>query len=179
MDLDILVEKLKKIKEQGFIQTNRAGNTGIGKTLEDLLDIPENNIPLPDIEGVAELKAYRRDAGSMLTLFTLEPLLVMSFGLSFLISRSPVNRRSYEKRISILANNAEEIETVVKQLGRDDIHMRINDAPLFHRRPFLLWYGVQLFLLFSVFLGIYTAICHMISTILNRILKNGDLLEIT
>jgi len=57
----------------GFVKTHRSGNTGIGKTLEDLLGIKENNIPLHDITGVAELKAYRRDAGSMLTLFTLEP----------------------------------------------------------------------------------------------------------
>lgn len=57
----------------GFVRTHRAGNTGIGKTLEDLLGIKENNIPLHDIVGVAELKAYRRSAGSMLTLFTLEP----------------------------------------------------------------------------------------------------------
>ena len=69
-----LIKKLKEIKQQGFIKTHRAGDTGIGKTLEDLLGIQENNIPLPDISGVAELKAYRKDATSMLTLFTLEPL---------------------------------------------------------------------------------------------------------
>jgi len=31
------------------------GDTGIGKTLEDFLHIQENNIPLHDIAGVAEL----------------------------------------------------------------------------------------------------------------------------
>lgn len=74
MDLKSLKKKLRKIKEQGFIKTHRAGDTGIGKTLEDLLGIKENNIPLHDIAGVAELKTYRKDAKSMLTLFTLEPL---------------------------------------------------------------------------------------------------------
>ena len=73
MDLEQLKTKLIKIKKMGFVPTHRSGNTGIGKTLEDLLGIKENNIPLHDIAGVAELKAYRRDAGSMLTLFTLEP----------------------------------------------------------------------------------------------------------
>lgn len=74
MDLVTLKKELKKIKTLGFIKTHRMGNTGIGKTLEDLLHIKENNIPLPDIEGIAELKTYRRNAKSMLTLFTLEPL---------------------------------------------------------------------------------------------------------
>lgn len=74
MNLRELKHKLEEIEKQGFVKTHRAGDTGIGKTLEDLLSITENNIALHDIEGVAELKAYRKDATSMLTLFTLEPL---------------------------------------------------------------------------------------------------------
>ena len=74
MDLKNLKKELQKIKKRGFVKSHRAGDTGIGKTLEDLLGIKENNIPLHDISHVAELKAYRRDATSMLTLFTLEPL---------------------------------------------------------------------------------------------------------
>jgi len=74
MNLFTLKKNLKNIKKAGFIRTHRAGDTGIGKTLEDLLNIRENNIPLPDIRGVAELKAYRKNSTSMLTLFTLEPL---------------------------------------------------------------------------------------------------------
>lgn len=73
MDLDTLKKELQRIKKLGFVLTHRVGDTGIGKTLEDLLHIKENNIPLHDIAGVAELKAYRRNAKSMLTLFTLEP----------------------------------------------------------------------------------------------------------
>ncbi|MBU2523772.1 glycosyl hydrolase [Patescibacteria group bacterium] len=65
---------MEKIKKTGFVKTHRNGNTGIGKTLEDLLGIKENNIPLPDIGEVAELKSYRKSAQSMMTLFTLEPL---------------------------------------------------------------------------------------------------------
>ncbi|MBU1165282.1 glycosyl hydrolase [Patescibacteria group bacterium] len=74
MKLNVLKNKLHNIKKMGFIKTHRAGNTGIGKTLEDLLGIKENNIPLPDIDEIAELKSYRKEATSMMTLFTLEPL---------------------------------------------------------------------------------------------------------
>jgi hypothetical protein len=74
MDLATLKKELQRIKNLGFIPTHRFGDTGIGKTLEDLLNIKENNIPLHDIQGVAELKAYRKNAKSMLTLFTIEPL---------------------------------------------------------------------------------------------------------
>lgn len=74
MNLNDLKKKLQKIKEMGFIKTHRKGDTGIGKTLEDLLEIKENNIPLPDIKEVAELKSYRKNAKLMMTLFTLEPL---------------------------------------------------------------------------------------------------------
>ncbi len=74
MDLKTLKKKLRQIKKMGFIKTHRRGDTGIGKTLEDLLGIKENNIPLPDIGEVAELKSYRKNAKSMMTLFTLEPL---------------------------------------------------------------------------------------------------------
>jgi len=43
-----LVKKLKAINEMGYIKTHRTGNTGIGKTLEDLLEITENNVPGPN-----------------------------------------------------------------------------------------------------------------------------------
>jgi hypothetical protein len=74
MNLQTLQKKLKEIEAMGFVETHRLSDTGIGKTLEDLLGIKENNIPLPDIGEVAELKSYRSSAKSMMTLFTLEPL---------------------------------------------------------------------------------------------------------
>jgi len=68
-----MVKKLIEIKEMGFIRTHRSGNTGVGKTLEDLLGIKENNIPSPN--GIkTELKSARKNAKSMLTLFTKSPL---------------------------------------------------------------------------------------------------------
>jgi hypothetical protein len=59
----------KEIKSQGFIPTKRNGPTGVGYTLETLLDITENNDAHPDIDGV-ELKAHRTKGNSMITLFT-------------------------------------------------------------------------------------------------------------
>lgn len=69
----IILRKLREIKEQGYIRTHRSGNTGIGKTLEDLLGITENNIPGPNAE-MLELKSARKNVSSMLTLFTKSPL---------------------------------------------------------------------------------------------------------
>jgi hypothetical protein len=68
-----LKEKLKEIKEIGYVRTRRAGNTGIGKTLEDLLGITENNVPGPNA-AMIELKSARKNVSSMLTLFTKSPL---------------------------------------------------------------------------------------------------------
>jgi len=68
-----LIEKLKAIKEMGYIRTHRVGNTGVGKTLEDLLGIKENNIPGPNA-AMIELKSARKNVSSMLTLFTKSPL---------------------------------------------------------------------------------------------------------
>src|SRR3989338_5749281 len=73
MNINTLVKKLHIIKDRGFVKTHRAHDTGIGKTLEDLLKIKENNLQLPDI-GKIELKAKRIDSGSMLTVATKSPL---------------------------------------------------------------------------------------------------------
>lgn len=68
-----LIQKLKTIKKMGYIRTHRKGNTGIGKTLEDLLGIEENNIPGPNA-AMIELKSARKTATSMITLLTKAPL---------------------------------------------------------------------------------------------------------
>lgn len=69
-----IVKRLRDLKEKGFVKTHRTGPTGIGKTLEDLLGITENNIPGPDLNEEIELKSARKHAGSMVTLFTKSPL---------------------------------------------------------------------------------------------------------
>lgn len=70
--LEDFIREFKKIKALGWIETHRSGPTGIGKTLEDLLGIPENNIDGPDF-GDYELKSCRLDSKSMLTIFTKTP----------------------------------------------------------------------------------------------------------
>ena len=68
-----MLDKIRAIKKLEYVKTHRNGNTGIGKTLEDLLGITENNIPGPNGKMI-ELKSARTDATSMLTLFTKSPM---------------------------------------------------------------------------------------------------------
>ena len=68
-----ITKKLRELKTKGYIRTHRIGTTGIGKTLEDLLGITENNIPGPNA-AMIELKSARKNVSSMLTLFTKSPL---------------------------------------------------------------------------------------------------------
>jgi len=72
MDYADFLRRIKEIKAMGFIKSHRQGDTGIGKTLEDLLGITENNISGPDF-STYELKAARKGSVSMLTLFTKAP----------------------------------------------------------------------------------------------------------
>jgi len=72
MNYEEFISRMKEIKEMRFVQSHRKGPTGIGKTLEDLLGITENNIAGPDF-SIYELKSARKDSVSMLTLFTKAP----------------------------------------------------------------------------------------------------------
>ncbi|MGD0175480.1 MAG: MvaI/BcnI family restriction endonuclease [Candidatus Bathyarchaeia archaeon] len=67
------VEELRKLKEQGWIVSRRSKlNVGaVGNTLEDLLGIRENNLPIADA-GVWELKAQCVTTSSLTTLFHFE-----------------------------------------------------------------------------------------------------------
>ena len=68
-----LIAKLKKISAMGFVPNARKGNHGgIGNTLEDLLGIEENNLPIPNA-AEWELKAQRLNSTSLTTLFHMEP----------------------------------------------------------------------------------------------------------
>lgn len=68
-----LIAKLKEISAMGFVTNARRGNVGgIGNTLEDLLGIKENNLPIPNT-AEWELKARRLNSTSLTTLFHIEP----------------------------------------------------------------------------------------------------------
>ena len=69
---DKFKSEMERIRDKGFIQSHRSGDTGIGKTLEDELGIEENSVQTSDI-GDVELKANRIDSNSKLTLFTKAP----------------------------------------------------------------------------------------------------------
>jgi hypothetical protein len=70
---ETLIEELKKVRDLGFIPNARHGNHGgIGNTLEDLLGIEENNLPIPNA-AEWELKTQRLSTSSLLTLFHIEP----------------------------------------------------------------------------------------------------------
>jgi hypothetical protein len=73
MNYNQFLERIRQIKEMGYVKSNRSGDTGIGKTIEDLLGITENNIAGPDFD-IYELKSGRKDSSSMLTLFTKAPM---------------------------------------------------------------------------------------------------------
>lgn len=68
-----LINELRNIKKSGWIKSARQGNVGgVGNTLEDLLGIEENNLPIPNA-AEWELKAQRADTSSLTTLFHMEP----------------------------------------------------------------------------------------------------------
>ena len=72
MNYNEFLKRIREIKEMGYVRSHRKGDTGIGKTLEDLLGITENNIAGPDF-SIYELKSGRKDSSSMLTFFTKTP----------------------------------------------------------------------------------------------------------
>jgi hypothetical protein len=68
-----LIEDLKRIRSMGWIPSARRGNVGgVGNTLEDLLGIEENNLPIPNA-AEWELKCQRIETTSLTTLFHMEP----------------------------------------------------------------------------------------------------------
>jgi len=68
-----LINRFKEIAAMGWICNARRGNVGgVGNTLEDLLGIKENNLPMPNASEW-ELKTQRADTTSLTTLFHIEP----------------------------------------------------------------------------------------------------------
>ena len=68
-----LIQKLKEIADMGWVPNTRHGNDGgVGNTLEDLLGIEENNLPIPNA-AEWELKTQRINTTSLTTLFHNEP----------------------------------------------------------------------------------------------------------
>jgi len=70
---DDLIKALTDIRNRGWIPNARHKNAGgVGNTLEDLLGIEENNLPIPNA-AEWELKCQRTGPSSLTTLFHMEP----------------------------------------------------------------------------------------------------------
>jgi hypothetical protein len=70
---ETLIAKLVEVTQMGWIRNARPGNAGgIGNTLEDILGIEENNLPIPNA-AEWELKCQRITTSSLTTLFHMEP----------------------------------------------------------------------------------------------------------
>ena len=68
-----LIQRLAEVRSMGWIRNARPGNAGgVGNTLEDLLGIVENNLPIPN-SAEWELKCQRIGTTSLTTLFHFEP----------------------------------------------------------------------------------------------------------
>lgn len=69
-----LIDQLKYIFSQGFHESvKKIGNDGaVGNTLEFLLGINENNLPIPNASEW-ELKGQRENTNSLITLKHIEP----------------------------------------------------------------------------------------------------------
>lgn len=74
-NVNLLIEKIREIQlsgDEGWHIATRSGDTGIGKTFEDLLEKEEDNLPDADFHGI-EIKSRRKFSSSMITLFTKSP----------------------------------------------------------------------------------------------------------
>jgi hypothetical protein len=68
-----VIDKLKQAQQMGWIKSLRPLNSGgIGNTIDSLLGLPENNLPIAN-SAQWELKSHRVGSSSLLTLFHMEP----------------------------------------------------------------------------------------------------------
>lgn len=112
-----LITCLLEIREKGFVRSGRHGNAGgVGNTLEDLLGIEENNLPIPNA-AEWELKCQRSNTSSLTTLFHMEPspramrfvpqVLLLQYGWPHQQagSRYPANEMSFRQTINGLSRS--------------------------------------------------------------------------
>ena len=110
-----LIEDLKKIRDQGWIESTKPpGNSaGVGHTLETLLGIEENNLPIPNA-AEWELKSQRANTTSLMTLFHSEPspravkivsqILLPLYGWKHKEAggKYPIDEKSFRQTINVL-----------------------------------------------------------------------------
>lgn len=139
-----LITELRAIAERGWVPSARGKNDGaVGNTLEDLLGLTENNLPLPNA-AEWELKAQRDSTSSLITLCHVEPsprayrfvpqVLLPKFGWAHTQAglKYPKSERSF--RMTINAANPSDRGFVV-EIQRDERRLAIAwDAALVDTR---------------------------------------------
>lgn len=123
-----LIQKLLEIKKMGWIENSRHGNVGgVGNTLEDLLGIEENNLPIPNASEW-ELKCQRIDTQSLVTLFHVEPsptamkfvpaILLPKYGWSHKEAgrKYPKSEMSFRQTISCIGRSDRGFKVVVDRV---------------------------------------------------------------
>jgi hypothetical protein len=128
MNYEEFLRRMKKIREMSYVKSHRSGDTGIGKTLEDLLGIAENNIAGPDFD-IYELKSGRKDSVSMLTLFTKTPMpkgairnLLAAYGYP---QRTVRSQNASQKRLKDYME-LREIKPEEVPIGEKELHITVD-----------------------------------------------------
>ena len=68
-----MIDNLRSLQSRGWLKSQRPRNTGgIGNTIDNLLGLTENNLPIADT-AQWELKSHRIGSASLITLFHMEP----------------------------------------------------------------------------------------------------------
>jgi MvaI/BcnI restriction endonuclease family len=68
-----MAEQLRRVRDMGWLESRRPLNSGgIGNTIDHLLGLSENNLPIADT-AEWELKTHRAGSSSLITLFHVEP----------------------------------------------------------------------------------------------------------
>jgi hypothetical protein len=68
-----MAEQLRRVRDMGWLESRRPLNSGgIGNTIDHLLGLSENNLPIADT-AEWELKTHRAGSSSLITLFHMEP----------------------------------------------------------------------------------------------------------
>jgi hypothetical protein len=129
VNLDEFLVKFKEIKAKGFIESHRTDDTGIGKTLEDLVGIKENCVAGPDFD-IYELKSKRKLTSSMMTLFTKVPqpkganqVLLDAFGYKERIKKP--NRPPRKEQPLIDAINIAEVGHPEVSIKEKELHVTV------------------------------------------------------
>ena len=128
--------RFDKVSALGFVKTLRPGDTGVGYTLETLLEIPENNSPRGDFQGM-EIKAYRDsetefDDQDKMNLFLKEPEwldgLITAGRIQQYGYKDPNGRQAWYLSVTSRKNDAN-LQLVVTENG-DVLELHRNDIPI-------------------------------------------------